>query len=80
MWAKVKFPDKHQFQDGKSTLCAFLIDAKESAGIKVDKNNLYPVKGLKASGITSVKFENVMGFFFQKIHFLILLKLSSLFS
>ena len=78
MWAKVKFPDKHQFQDGKSTLCAFLIDAKESTGIKVDKNNLYPVKGLKASGITSVKFENVM-VFFQKLYFLIL-KLSSLFS
>ena len=72
VWAKVKFPDKHQFQDGKSTLCAFLVDAKESTGIKVDKNNLYPVKGLKASGITSVKFENVM-VFFQKLYFLILL-------
>ena len=64
MWAKVKIPDKfNQFQDGKSTLSAFLIDAKESTGIKVDQNNLYPVRGLKASGITTVKFENVMCFF-----------------
>ena len=64
MWAKVKFTDRfNQFQDGKSTLSAFLIDAKECTGITVDKDNLYPVTGLKASGVTTVKFENVMGFF-----------------
>ena len=68
MWAKIKFPD-HFDQDGNSTLSAFLIDAKECTGITVDKDNLYPVRGLKASGITTVKFENVMGFFFQKLYF-----------
>ena len=68
MWAKVKFPDRfNQFQEGKSTLSAFLIDAKECTGIKVDKNNLYPVRGLKASGVTTVEFENVI--FFSEITF-----------
>ena len=68
MWAKVKFTDRfNQFQDGKSTLSAFLIDAKECTGITVDKDNLYPVRGLKASGVTTVEFENVI--FFSEIRF-----------
>ena len=68
MWAKVKFTDRfNQFQDGKSTLSAFLIDAKECTGITVDKDNLYPVRGLKASGVTTVEFENVI--FFSEITF-----------
>ena len=42
-------------------LTALLVDSKQTSkqSIKVDKSATYSVKGLKASGIGSVAFENV---------------------
>ena len=39
-------------------LSAVLVDAKNSAGITIDKNE-YQTRGLKGCGFTSVKFDNV---------------------
>ena len=55
--------------DAMSTfpLNAYLVDRRESGGVEVDPNAIYPTKGLRASGISTIHFNEASFVFYRDL-------------